>query len=168
MPTRSTDDSGIPLPSPRSCYALQARKTANLLARAYSRAMAGTKLEIAQFSTLCAVADGGAGSVAQIAAHLGIDRSTLVRNLKVLERRRLIVERGRRGRRILYDLTKEGEELLSLALPRWQAMQEAIGQSLADPVAAHQDSADPRRSLSALRKAVRTVEADAIRKEHDS
>jgi len=138
-----------------ACYALQARKTANLLTRAYNHALNGLDLEISQFSTLCVIALERVDSVAKMAEHLGVDRSTLVRNLKILQRKDLIAPHAKEGRRIIYRLTPEGEATLSRALPLWQAMQEGLGAALpADP------QSDPRQALRTLRKAARAIDSN--------
>jgi DNA-binding MarR family transcriptional regulator len=135
-----------------TCFALQARKTANLLARIYSRAMASIGLEIAQFSTLCVVAAEQSLSVSEMAMQLGIDRSTLVRNLKILERDQLIAQSGREGRRVIYRLTDKGKTLLVQALPLWEQIQTMLSETLGE-----EQADDLRRSLSALRKAARRL-----------
>ena len=137
------------LPMGAACYALQARRTANLLSRAYNQALAGLDLEVAQFSTLCVIVAGRTTSVADMAEQLGVDRSTLVRNLKILQRRGLIAPRGRDGRRAVYGLTPDGEAVLARALPRWRAMQDAVDRALSVD-----RGADPRRAMGALRRAV--------------
>jgi DNA-binding MarR family transcriptional regulator len=70
------------------CFALQAPKTANLLARVYNSALEPLGLEISQFSTLAAVASD---SITELGGALGVERSTLARNLRVLERDGLII-----------------------------------------------------------------------------
>jgi DNA-binding MarR family transcriptional regulator len=135
-----------------TCFALQARRTANLLARTYTRAMASIGLEIAQFSTLCVVAAEQSLSVSEMAMQLGVDRSTLVRNLKILERDQLIVQSGREGRRVIYRLTDKGKTLLAQALPLWERIQTTLSETLGE-----QQANDLRRSLSALRKAARRL-----------
>ncbi len=133
-----------------SCYALQARRTANQLMRSYNRALAPLGLEIAQFSTLCVVAAEQALSVAEMAAHLGVERSTLVRNLKLMERDGLIAQAGRDGRRVRYRISPRGTALLEQALPVWRDVQAAIGAALG--------RGDPRQSMRRLRGAARQLD----------
>ncbi len=132
-----------------SCYALQARRTANQVARTYNQALAHLSLEVAQFSTLCVIAAEQALSVSDMAAQLGVERSTLVRNLKILERDDLIRQAGRDGRRIVYRITAKGSRLLNKALPVWHQVQAELGASIGGV------DGEPHRALRALRNAAR-------------
>ena len=98
------------------CFALQARKTANLLARLYSAVLEPVGLEISQFSTLAAVALERSDSITELAGALGVERSTLTRNLKVLERDGLIVLCERQGRCSMSRLTSKGRRRSSYKL----------------------------------------------------
>jgi DNA-binding MarR family transcriptional regulator len=136
------------------CFALQARKTANLLARVYNAALEPLGLEISQFSTLSAVALERSDSITELASALGVERSTLTRNLKVLERDGLIVQSERQGRRSTYRLTPKGRRKLSQALPIWNDVQARFSTALLHSSA---PELDPRMSLRVLRRAARTV-----------
>jgi DNA-binding MarR family transcriptional regulator len=134
------------------CFALQARKTANLVARLYNAALEPLGLEISQFSTLAAVALERSDSITELAAALGVERSTLTRNLKVLERDGLIVLSERQGRRSTYRLTSKGRRMLSKALPLWNHVQARVSTALSD---SSTSEPDPRKSLRLLRHAAR-------------
>jgi DNA-binding MarR family transcriptional regulator len=134
------------------CFALQARKTANLLARLYNAALEPLGLEISQFSTLAAVALERSDSITELASALGVERSTLTRNLKILERDGLIVLSERQGRCSTYRLTSKGRRMLSKALPLWSDVQAQVSTALS-----HSAEPDPRKSLRLLRHAARTI-----------
>jgi DNA-binding MarR family transcriptional regulator len=136
------------------CFALQARKTANLLARVYNSALEPLGLEISQFSTLSAVALERADSITELAGALGVERSTLTRNLKVLARDGLIVRSAHEGRRSTYRLTAKGRRLLLKALPLWNEVQGRFSAALSNSSA---PELDPRKSLRLLRRAARTL-----------
>jgi DNA-binding MarR family transcriptional regulator len=136
------------------CFALQARKTANLLARLYNAVLEPLGLEISQFSTLAAVALERSDSITDLAGALGVERSTLTRNLKVLARDGLIVLSERQGRRSMYRLTSKGRRMLSKALPRWIDVQARVATALSNSSA---PELDPYKSLRLLRRAARTV-----------
>lgn len=133
----------------RRCYAFQARKTANALLRAYNEWMKPVDLEMAQFSTLSAILQGDAQSIGELADVLGVERTTLVRNLKVLEKRGLIVVAARNQRRLTHTLTPEGARTLALALPLWEQAQAAMEQALGPP-----KERDVRDALRDLRRAL--------------
>jgi hypothetical protein len=80
------------------CFALQARKTANFLARVHNAALEPLGLEISQSSTLCAIALEQSDSITELGGAPGVERSTLTRNLKLLERDDLPV--GARGTKV--------------------------------------------------------------------
>jgi len=136
------------------CFALQARKTANLLARVYNAALEPLGLEISQFSTLCAVALERSDSITELAGALGVERSTLTRNLKVLVRDDLIVLSEREGRRSRYHLTSKGRRMLSKALPLWADIQERISAATANSAVSDRDL---RTDLRLLRRAARAA-----------
>jgi DNA-binding MarR family transcriptional regulator len=115
------------------CYAYQARKTANAVMRAYNEWMKPIDLEMAQFSTLCAIIDGRAQSIGELAELLGVERSTLVRNLKVLEKKGLIRVAARTRRRLTHELTNEGVASMRRALPLWQQAQAAMETAIGPP-----------------------------------
>ena len=133
-----------------ACYALQARKTANLMARLYNQAVADIGLEMSQFSTLFMIAAEPDVPVARMADALGVDRSTLTRNLALLQRDKLIARDAGKGRAAAYRLTPRGRALAAQALPRWRAVQNDIEARLGV-------AADPRPGMRALRQAARAV-----------
>lgn len=138
-----------------ACYALQARKTANVVARAYNAVIAGEGLEVSQFSTLCAIALDNSHSVSALAEGLGVDRSTLVRNLARLEALGLITRREQ-GRRVRHGLEPAGRAVLERALPRWSQVQDGIEQALARQTPAL-PGPDPRIAMTCLRRAARSL-----------
>lgn len=140
-----------------TCYALHARKTANAVARAYNAVIAGEGLEVSQFSTLCAIAVGNAHSVSELANWLGVDRSTLVRNLARLERLDLIAPENH-GRRVRHVLQPTGRGLLERALPRWTDVQTRITEALGEVT----PGTDPRSAMTRLRRAARSLLPDTV------
>jgi len=109
----------------RTCLATQARRASRALTRRYDRALTPFDLRITQFSVLIAaslVRDDR--SIQDVADALGLERSTLSRNLAPLVRRGLITlgpERKHRARAI--RLTEAGAALLEEAKASWAAVQ---------------------------------------------
>ena len=65
--------------------------------------------------------------MAEVGAGLGIDRTTLVRNLRPLEREGLVNTSGRNRRgQVALRLTPKGEETLSNLIPDWREAQRKI------------------------------------------
>ncbi|MGF1528944.1 MAG: MarR family winged helix-turn-helix transcriptional regulator [Candidatus Competibacterales bacterium] len=109
----------------QTCLAARVRRSSRALTRRYDRALAPLDLRITQFSVL--VAAGLARedmSITDLAETLGLERSSLSRNLAPLERRGLIAlgpERQHRARSI--QLTDAGRLLLDRAIPVWESVQ---------------------------------------------
>lgn len=137
-----------------TCFALQARKTANQIARIYNNAVADLGLEMSQISTLFLIAVEGADTMARAADVLGVERSTLVRNIGVLQRDGFVTRStgvGVAG----YRLTASGRTMVEKAIPRWQSIQQSIERQIAQS-----NSDDPRPGMRALRRAAKLAVAE--------
>ncbi|WP_305989439.1 MarR family winged helix-turn-helix transcriptional regulator [Roseibium sp. MMSF_3544] len=137
----------------RTCLGHAARRTANLLTRHYNRHMAALGLELTQAQLLAVIADGTAPSASAIARYLGIDRSTLARNLKPLEAAGLIRRRETAGRTVLPELTPAGERKVIEIHQAWRKAQEEL-----DALLGTEGASAVRAHMSALRKAVHILE----------
>lgn len=139
----------------RMCFGHAARRTANLLTRHYNRHLAALGLELTQAQLLAAIAEGSAASASEIARFLGIDRSTLARNLKPLETAGLITRQDKGGRRVLPVLTSAGRLKVIEIHQTWLKAQAEISDLLGP------DGAQAVRSqMSALRKAVHILSGE--------
>lgn len=115
----------------RTCANRHLRHAARVVTRAYDRVLAPTGLKSTQFGLLIATARMGPSSITELADILGLERSTLSRNLKVMEKEglmRILPEGYKRTRRV--EVTPEGRERLEQALPYWKRAQGAIVQKL--------------------------------------
>ena len=75
----------------------------------------------------------GPVSISNLAEVLVMDRTTLSRNLKPLERQRLIgIEPGEDQRQRIVPLTEQGEERLAHALPLWEQAQARVVKRLGE------------------------------------
>ena len=105
-----------------NCSAL--RQAARYLTAAYDQALAESGLRTTQFSILYGLAARGPQTITDLAAVMAIDRTTLGRNLKLLEQDGLLRHRpgaDRRERRL--ELTAPGRKRLEAAYPLWQKAQ---------------------------------------------
>jgi DNA-binding MarR family transcriptional regulator len=132
----------------QACFALHARMTARILSRAYDAALRPLGLKLPQFSILGAIAHGTGFSETALADRLGLERTTLVRNLKVLADKGWI-EPVPEGRGLCHRLTPKGEAVLRAAIPLWREAQDRIEANLS---AAEAENA--RKAMRILRKAV--------------
>jgi len=104
------------------------------LTRFYERRFHGTKMRAGQFTILAALAGdaGAACNLTQLAALLGMERTTLNRNLRSLQARGWVrsawVRADQRVRRI--ELTQPGLAAAAKALPNWRRAQREAGSLL--------------------------------------
>ena len=106
---------------------------ARAVTRAYDEMLRPTGLRATQLSVLVAVATGQAASIAALAEVLGMDRSTLTRNLGPLEGEGLVRlgdEGWRRSRSL--EITRKGQARLQEALPLWKKAQEMLKSSIGE------------------------------------
>lgn len=108
----------------RECVALRTRMAARRVTRAYDGALRPVGLKVTQFTLLVAIKQGAPESISQLAEMLALERTTLTRNLRILEKEGLVdvePEGYRRARSL--SLTRSGEAKLKDALPLWRATQ---------------------------------------------
>ena len=99
--------------------------------RAYDEALRPLGLRATQLLLLVAAAAEGAMSISALADTIGMDRSTLTRNLKPLEKDGLIHRGGEGWRRSrALKVTSAGRALMSRAIPIWESAQENLRQKL--------------------------------------
>lgn len=147
----------------QTCLAHAARRTANLVTRHYNRFLAPLELEVTQAVLLGVIASGQAQSLSALADLMGIDRSTLQRNLRPLEMAGLVQKVRHGSKRISARLTDIGHSRLNQAYLAWQDAQATLAGALENP------SADQvRDNLEALRKAVRRLETAAAQEPADT
>ncbi|RMD63276.1 MAG: MarR family transcriptional regulator [Alphaproteobacteria bacterium] len=111
----------------RECAALRTRMAARKVTRAYDEALRPLGLKVTQFTLLVAIRRGAPESISQLAEILALERTTLTRNLRRLEKDGLVAvgpEGYRRARSL--RLTKKGEAKLERALPLWRATQNRL------------------------------------------
>ena len=109
------------------CAALRTRMAARSVTRAYNEALRPLGLMATQFTLLAAIEQGAPDSISRLADWLAIERTTLTRNLQVLEKDGLVEvgpEGFRRARAL--KLTAAGERKLAQALPIWRETQDRL------------------------------------------
>jgi DNA-binding MarR family transcriptional regulator len=106
-----------------TCLCLHTRMAARAVTRAYDQALSPLGLEATQFTLLAAIAGNPDRSITALADALALERSSLSRNLKVLQARTLIAPAGGGGRSALFHMTEQGMALLEAGLPLWAEVQ---------------------------------------------
>lgn len=114
-----------------NCACGKVRMAARAVTRRYDEALRPTGLRATQFAVLIAISVNGASSIAALAKELGMDRSTLTRNVAPMAQEGLVAlgEEGWRRSRAL-ELTPRGRSRMEEAVPRWEAAQQALKRKL--------------------------------------
>jgi DNA-binding MarR family transcriptional regulator len=109
----------------QQCLCLAARTEAQRLTRMFDERLRPFDLTINQFTMLATLVLAGAQPVSRLAGRLGIDRTTLTRNLALAEKRGLVKTRaGDDGRERLVEITRVGRKRAEQAFPAWRAAQQ--------------------------------------------
>lgn len=110
------------------CTCSRLRKLTRAMSRLYDQHMAAVGLKITQYSVL-ATAASKALPVAELADRLGMERTTLTRNLKPLtDAGWIVLLPGEDSRQRIVTMTDAGKQKLAEAIPAWRAAQDAFEQ----------------------------------------
>jgi DNA-binding MarR family transcriptional regulator len=110
------------------CACNQLRRATRGITQLYEAEMASGGLKVTQLPILVALRTEGQLSVTRLAGALSLDRTTLTRNLRVLEQRGLIrtTEDEDDARVRMVSITPEGARLLPGALECWEEVQNVV------------------------------------------
>lgn len=121
----------MPSMLPVDCLCTLARRSARSLTEIYDRALEPSGLKITQFSLLRAIDRLEKPSLTDIAQATGLERSTLGRNLRVLEKDGLVsLSQGNDERTRVPTLTAKAKQALRIAKPQWERVQEQMASTL--------------------------------------
>ncbi|MCC3450503.1 MAG: winged helix-turn-helix transcriptional regulator [Microcoleus sp. PH2017_39_LGB_O_B] len=125
-----------------TCACFNLRKASRVITQHFDEILKPSGLLITQFTILVAVTMAKSGTINELAEVLRMDRTTLTRNLKPLERQGwLRSEPGQDQRTRLVSLTTDGEAALTKALPLWRqaqtSVEETLGQQRLSDLLAH-------------------------------
>lgn len=110
----------------RRCVCTAARRRSRELTRAFEKAMRGSGVRGTQFTLLATLVQTGPLPTTRLADFLGLERTTLTRNLHPLVRDGLVqVEEGEDRRVRKVAITPAGEEAARRAFPFWRQAQDA-------------------------------------------
>lgn len=113
------------------CVSAGLRRASRAVARHYQQHFRGTGLVGTQFSVLVALARGGPMPIGRLADMLGVERTTMSRNLRPLVNNRWVVVSGvDDGRTRIVMITDKGRAVARAALPAWRAAQASVGPKL--------------------------------------
>lgn len=109
------------------CNCLALRQAARHVTQLYDRHLAPEGLRATQYSILAKLARLGPLSINALAAQMVMDRTTMGRAIRPLERDALVeVEPGRDARTRLVRLTPAGQKRAASAAVRWREAQRAF------------------------------------------
>jgi len=122
---------GQALPSDRpACHCATLRRAARGMTRLYDEALAPAELRLTQYSLLATVDRSGPVALTPLAGALGMERTTLTRNLAPLLKRKLLQLEGAKGRTKVVRLTARGAAQLRTAYPFWLQAQREVTRRL--------------------------------------
>ncbi len=110
-----------------TCGCEGTRRTARALTQHYEEALAPSGLRATQLPILVALGAAGPLPVTRLAEALGIDRTTLTRNLKSLEERSFVeVVPAQDARVRIVTLTPDGRRILEESIALWSHAQASV------------------------------------------
>lgn len=106
------------------CYCTNLRRSALWVTEYYDRVLAPCGLSVSQYYLLVNLSRMKTANISQWAEQVGLERTTMVRNVKTLESRGFIVSAEGRGHS--FALTESGSMTLSQAVVLWEQAQAGI------------------------------------------
>ena len=113
------------------CACSQLRRAARAVSSMYDEFLASVGLTVTQYALLVNIGRAEQISRTALAAKMGMERTTLTRNLRPLERQRLFSEKpGEDRRERALQLTAAGRRRLARSYPRWRQAQKTFASRL--------------------------------------
>jgi DNA-binding MarR family transcriptional regulator len=109
------------------CVCFNLHKSVRVLTRFYDAVLQPIGIQGTQFSLLSVLHHAGELPITELAERLGIERTTVTRNLRTLiGRGYIVVDQGKDGRTKSVKLTGAGQDMLVKALPFWEKAQQKV------------------------------------------
>lgn len=113
------------------CICTTLRSASRRMAAFYDEAIAPVGVNIAQFSLMRTIARSAPVTLTELGRLTELDRSTIGRNVRVLEKMKLVVlGRGKDQREATVSLSDAGRKVLEDGAPLWDAAQKALDDRL--------------------------------------
>ncbi|MCK1516974.1 winged helix-turn-helix transcriptional regulator [Bradyrhizobium sp. 190] len=113
------------------CFCLASRQAARKITRLYDSYMQGSGVRATQFTILSQLMLRGEMPIGKLASLLGMERTTLSRNLTLLEGKGWIsINAGEDPRARMIAITTQGRGLVRRGFPYWSKAQAHIGKLL--------------------------------------
>ena len=109
-----------------NCLCLASRRAARTITRTFDRKLRPFGIRATQFSALVMLELRGPLAIGELAHSLGVERTTLTRNLALIEDKGWIrVREGEDARSRMASLTPKGRAALTAAVSAWREAQSA-------------------------------------------
>ena len=117
----------MPANSESVCTCFRLRRAARQVSQIYDHELAAVDLSLNEYSILRHAERGGSCLLGELAGSLGMERTTLTRNIKpLLEAGWLRETRGEDARQRLISITANGRKRIASARPHWLRAQQRI------------------------------------------
>jgi DNA-binding MarR family transcriptional regulator len=116
-----------------TCYCVVARTAARKTTALYDALLEPAGVTLAQFSLLRKIDRAGTASLTKLGQLTELDRSTIGRNVKALERLQLVrAALAKDQREAAVQLTPAGKRALKIGAPLWEEAQRRVETALGD------------------------------------
>src|ERR1700722_19994799 len=116
----------------RGCACAALRRASRAVTQHYEHSFRGSGLRATQFTLLAVLTQTGPLPLSKLAAQTGLERTTLTRNLRLMQAKGLIhvqiTDGDQRVRRV--EMTRAGHTAAKKGLPAWRKAQVGIAQIL--------------------------------------
>ena len=109
------------------------RRAARAVTLLYDKAFESSGLLSTQLGVLYNLSNSASITISQLAGELDMDRTTLTRNLSVLERQGLVnISSGKDHRTRIITITCKGTNFIAIAIPLWNEIQHKVKQQMGE------------------------------------
>jgi DNA-binding MarR family transcriptional regulator len=117
-----------------SCTCSELRRAARVVTLLYDNAFKSSGLLSTQLGVLHVIYKSDSIRITHLAKELGMDRTTLTRNLSVLERKDFIkISSGNKDNRTrIVTITSKGRNIIAKAIPLWNDVQRKVKQQMGE------------------------------------
>jgi DNA-binding MarR family transcriptional regulator len=113
------------------CFCLASRQAARKITRLYDSCMQQSGIRATQFTILSQLMLRGEMPIGKLASILGMERTTLTRNLTLLEQQKWIsIKAGDDPRSRMIGITAQGRGMVRRGFPYWSKAQAQVGKML--------------------------------------
>jgi DNA-binding MarR family transcriptional regulator len=128
-----TVTNGLDMSAVENCVCFNLRRVTRAVTQSYDSEMRRHGIRPTQGTILLALNAKESWTMAELSDCLGLERTSLVRNLQPLQRDGLVTaDGGGRGRRVEPAITAKGRKQVEKFMPAWQAAQSAVVKTLGE------------------------------------